>query len=1398
MKLRLKSLIIISICVFLYALYYWALPFAVNIKGKIPLIQEMVKKQTGAQIEIKEPEIKMGLIPAVWLEASYIGIKGDKSHLQSPLSVVNPKVKIPLLPLIFGKIQLAYLSCDKMQADFRIDKKSRLYIGNYLILKSDNQKISFEDSYMDIGDYKISFKDEINNKNILLNGSYFSLDKYNPNKYLKFSTNSKININGHNSAINMDVDLKLPINKSFDTDDILFDGTLTNLNLKDIEPYVKQASKNKVKQISGTLNIAADTKLQKLGKKRIKTQMAIENIFLKLENSRFPLAYKNKLNINAVCDFSRNTLDVQKLQILSKGISMNLKGKVHQMSSKDPVMNLYLNIAKSRLEDFVPFLPETDGAQLGVNLIALKKYGYYSDLDGNLSIKGKASKPELSGEFISTNGYVVRPLNIPKATVKLKFDKYKLNLDILVPTSRTDNVIVKGPVELYGDRNADLTVLSTPNVDLKTTQLILNPLHEIFYFDIGPVPVMDLRGIGNISLKIQGNKNKPHLDGVLNFINTDASFNGINMTLRNVDGSLYFKDKQTHFITRKAYLDNNPIKVDGTCSLLGDLDYNIASSNQDIAMLINVLDTSPMLKDVKAQIPPFKSASGKLNLNIKLKGKVQSVDDFKFGKNVFASGNIKLLGNTLALNGLGAPIKNLYGNVQFDDKQSEFNLYSVIDKSKVYIKGKVKHDKTDLDIKGNLRNSPFHLSGTIRNMFQKNQSVDFKLYADNFDIASVKGLTKYPFVNENQRGLINEISDASGHVNIRATYRNNVLNSRIKLDNISFVDSSFNIPVKIYSGSLEINKDKLTLYKINSSADSMPLFVDGLITNIYKKPNFNIYLNSKPTQAFIEKYINKNAIYPLRIKGDILYSARIQGTKDSFSTKAEVALDQDSNIYYMGSTLGDINNPIRMYLDTNVSKNSINVSNFQYDKLITSQNNREFISQQLNAKGKINIKGKNIYFNNFRVKTQNPTDAKIFNIAFKKPLVKQGLFTSNVSINGPINLPKMTGNVIFTGIDIPLLDTTIKDISLDFGPDYVGIKSKGEVFSNKIVLSANMKNSFAPPYELNNVDIYFGNLNLNEAMKSLSKIQVESDIRRAPEQKQGFDITDIVIKNGKLKADSVLVKNIFAKNLSSDFSLNEKLLFSLDNFRFDVADGVVNGNFKYNLLNANTALSLNVNNVNANAMSEALFDLPNQIYGSLTGDVLLSCNGRTHTTCMNTLSGKGGFRVAEGRMPKLGSLEYLLKAANLVKSGVTGVTINSVIDLITPLKTGNFESINGSFDINGGVASFIQIFSKGKDLSLFLTGTYNFQTLIADMEVFGRLSKKISNALGTIGNTSINTLFNTIPGLHLDETDKAEFVKNFNKIPGFELNDKTYRIFSAEIYGDINGENYVKSFRWVD
>ena len=165
-------------------------------------------------------------------------------------------------------------------------------------------------------------------------------------------------------------------------------------------------------------------------------------------------------------------------------------------------------------------------------------------------------------------------------------------------------------------------------------------------------------------------------------------------------------------------------------------------------------------------------------------------------------------------------------------------------------------------------------------------------------------------------------------------------------------------------------------------------------------------------------------------------------------------------------------------------------------------------------------------------------------------------------------------------------------------------------------------------------------------------------------------------------------------------------------------------------------------------------------------------------------------------MPKLGSLEYLLRAGNLIKGGVTGLTMNGLIDIITPMRTGEFKSIDGRIRLKDGVAKTLEIRTLGKSLSLYVIGSLNLYTQIADMHVYGQLSRKVSTILGAAGNISLNTLFNKIPGISLDKN--SQILHDLNKIPGIELNTKLTRRFMVEILGDINGEDFVKSFKWIN
>ena len=538
-------------------------------------------------------------------------------------------------------------------------------------------------------------------------------------------------------------------------------------------------------------------------------------------------------------------------------------------------------------------------------------------------------------------------------------------------------------------------------------------------------------------------------------------------------------------------------------------------------------------------------------------------------------------------------------------------------------------------------------------------------------------------------------------------------------------------------------------------------------------------------------------MYPIKVKGDLNLTSKLSGTQDKLHTKTEVKIDENSNIYYMGATIGDAANAVKLYLDGIYTASGVKVNDFKYDKIITSQNNKKFPNTQLKSTGTVEfLANNNVRFKNFRVKTENPTDAKIFNIIFRKPFMKQGIFTSDLLINGTSLSPKILGKLDINSIDIPFFDSTINDISLDFKPDKIYIKSKGVVLTNSGNISAEMKNNLTPPYRLDNIKIKLNDLNINKITDAIR--DYESDFYHAKSSTvpaESFDLSQLIIKNAQINADTVKIKNINAEDFSTNLSLDEKMRLDVKDFRFKLAEGTVNGSIKYDFPTYKASMLMHMQDANAQIMAETLFDLHNQVYGSITGDVSLSCDARTPEVCTNTLAGNGSFRVANGRMPKLGSLEYLLKAGNLLKGGLAGLSINSIIDLITPLKTGEFDSISGDINILNGIAQKINIYSGGKDLNMYLTGTYNISNANADMDVYGTLSNNITSVFGKLKNMSLNTLLNTIPGVNKNELDPAE-TEEINKIPNLD-EQNIYRIFHAEIFGNIDGNNYVRSFRWI-
>ena len=1480
MGINKKIIISLLTLTVLYGGYYFGIPAVLNTPESVNFLKSYIKKEFGFDTKIQNPKIKMGYLPSVWIKADTFAILNNDGSAALEFGEIYTKIK--LLPLVFSKAEISSFSGKNLIVNLTFDKNSCLKLGQYPIVGISQPKIKLNKASLKLKNYKINLKDETVNKNITLNGQDFILYDFTNNKSVKFSTGSDLIVGTKTASIAADVDVKLPLNK-ISEDKIFINGKIKDLNLSDFSTYAKYLSRNKFEKLTGIVNIDVATTTDNEGHKEIKGKASIQNFGLLQKDKAASIYSTDTININSSLNIIKNGIGINEFSIKSNGIDMLFKGNIEKLNTQKPFIDIKAAINPSKIENIIPILPGEENLIREANLYLLKKYPYFGNIMGNLEIRGNLPEPSVNGNILSTEGYLVKPIpnNTPKATIKLKFKGDTTELDAIVPASTTQTVFVKGDINLYKDRSADLKITSTNNVDLKTAQNVLNPLHEILRFDLGPVPTMDIRGKGNIDLHVVGTVKDPHAWGVFNFNNTTASFLDIhNMTLTNGKGSLTFEDQNTHFKTQTAVLYGQPVSVDGTCTLLGVLDFKVSSLNQNSANLLKIIKTSTMLKDIQTLLAPVQSARGLMNVQLNLTGQVKDVYDVVFNKNIFANGRLELKENIVKIDKIPSEIKNLTGYVNFENLNADFKMSSGINSSRINFDGKFKDNNLDvkvisdkftvadaaklalpegkklpfskdlaaintsfiadykgpvddinynsLNVKGKIypnkeskstiitegssftlknshfklsplqgkfKNNPYILTADISNIMNKNQDINGYFSMSDFNLENLDNLKFLDIHPANFNP--DDIQGLKGVLDITARIRHNNVSFFTKLDDTEFIYVPKHLKVKFNSGNILVRNNVLSLNKINAYAGEMPVFIDGKVFNFYKKPELDLYVNAKPTQEFFDQFFNNKAVYPIKIKGDLNVTSKIQGTQDKISTKTDVKIEENSNIYYMGATIGDIANAVKLNIDGVYTPTGIKVNDFKYDKIITSQNNKKYSNTQLISNGTLEfLPDNNVRFKNFRVKTENPTDAKIFNIIFRKPFMKQGIFTSDLLINGTSQVPKILGRFEINSIDIPFFDSTINDISLNFKPDKILINSKGVVLTNRVDVSAEMTNNLKPPYKLDKIKVKLNDLNINKITDAIR--DYESDIyhsKSATAQAENFNLSQLVIKDAQINADTVKIKNINAEDFSTNLSLNDKMQLDVKNFQFKLAEGIVSGSVKYDFLTNRVSLLMHMQDSNAQIMSETLFDLHNQLYGSITGDIALSCDARTHESCTSSLEGNGSFNVANGKMPKLGSLEYLLKAGNLLKGGLTGLSINSIIDLITPLKTGEFQSISGNMTVKNGIAQSINIYSSGKDLNMYLHGTYNFANSNADMNVYGTLSNNMTSVFGKLKNASLNTLLNTIPGINRNELDPA-IMAEINKIPNIN-NQNIYRVFQAEIFGNIDGTNYVRSFKWV-
>ena len=220
----------------LYGLYYCGIPAALNTPRFENFIERQIQKNSGLNIDLVNPEFKMGLLPAVWLKADEISvINNDKSK---PLKLENPALKLQLFPLILKHANISVFNANNTTAALSIDKRGQIFLGQYPLNFDKKSKITLNKIKINLNKYYITLNDNVLGKKIIVDGKTFKLEDFEKDKRAKFSTKSSLIVDGKPSIINASVDLRFPINK-INEDQLLLNADIENLDLSLFKIYVK-------------------------------------------------------------------------------------------------------------------------------------------------------------------------------------------------------------------------------------------------------------------------------------------------------------------------------------------------------------------------------------------------------------------------------------------------------------------------------------------------------------------------------------------------------------------------------------------------------------------------------------------------------------------------------------------------------------------------------------------------------------------------------------------------------------------------------------------------------------------------------------------------------------------------------------------------------------------------------------------------------------------------------------------------------------------------------------------------------------------------------------------------------------------------------------------------------
>ena len=707
---------------------------------------------------------------------------------------------------------------------------------------------------------------------------------------------------------------------------------------------------------------------------------------------------------------------------------------------------------------------------------------------------------------------------------------------------------------------------------------------------------------------------------------------------------------------------------------------------------------------------------------------------------------------------------------------------------------------------------------TVNAYMDEKHRYNVNLQSDKFDIQNVNRFLSTNLVIPNGTDITGCFNKMKGDFNFNITLTDKDINGLMKVNRLSAdLIPVANLPLTVTKGSIIFDsknidlKDFAGFYGSNAKNN---VEMSGKVADYAKTADTKITIKGKAYDEFA-KYLSKLAGIKISLVNNAIVNMNIfSNVTGKIDVKGSVGFNKGSDILFEGASIS----PVKFYreidMDLSLVKDILHLNHIDY----FINKNTSSVTPLVQVRGSVNpFTG---LLRELAFDIPEPLPSEFFNVLIGQNLFRRGTFYGKMKYQN-IKTPRLEGKMGLKDTSISGQFFLIKDMTIDAKNDIVKIISDGYIRRAKYNFDADIINNIVLPVTVNNIKLSFDEIDAEKIMNTFAPrpprtenggkrrpisnykfsesevpkeyfVVEQNALKEKPDEKSeqiAFQPDLIEIKNCLLNIKKGIYKQINFGNLNANLTLTRKGVLEIKSNKFDFAEGFSSLKVFCDLLKEKYSIKLEAKDVDTDAIATSVLNLGKEISGKASSSMEFD------TDSSMKLNGNIQFEILNGSITKLGLVQYLLNMASIFRNPLAMISPSTLVDLVN-VPDGNFNKINGRLKIKDNNISRMIIKSSSKQLSAFITGNMNLETMDASLRIYTKFNNNQVGIWGFLRGFSLNSIAQKA-SKHTKENRANYYASELSQLPALETGEETAQVFLTQIDGDIQSTNFLSSLKKI-